>query len=59
MPTSVPEIYPALIVEPVPAFRLPPGTWLLVAWAVVMLVVGFAAPATTGAIDQFQLLANF
>jgi hypothetical protein len=59
MPTSLPEIYPALIIEPVPAIRLPPGTLLLVAWTVVMLVVGFSAPATTGAIDQFQLLANF
>jgi hypothetical protein len=59
MPTSLPEIYPALIIEPVPAIRLPPGTWLLVAWTVVMLVVGFSASATTGAIDQFQLLANF
>jgi hypothetical protein len=59
MPTALPEIYPAPIVEHVPAIGLPSGAWLLVAWTVGMLVVGFSAPATTGAMDQFQLLANF
>jgi hypothetical protein len=59
MPTALPEIYPAPIVEHVPAIRLPSGTWLLVAWTLAMLVVGFSATANTGAMDQFQLLANF
>jgi hypothetical protein len=59
MPTALPEIYPAPIIEPVPAIRLPSSTWLLVAWTLVLLVVGFSAPAASGAIDQFQLLADF
>jgi hypothetical protein len=61
MPTSLPEIYPALIVEPISVFRLPPGSWLLIIWTAVMLPIGLLASfsANTAALDQFQLLANF
>src|ERR1700722_9993561 len=41
MPTSLPDTYPTEIVVDVPSIRLPPGTWLIVGWTVVMLAVGF------------------
>jgi hypothetical protein len=61
MPTSVANVDPVEIVERVPLIRFPPGTWLLVGWTVIMLGVGLfpSFSADTGAMDQFQLLANF
>jgi hypothetical protein len=61
MPISLPDTYPAEIVVDVPSIRFPPGTGLIVGWAVVMLAVGFYATfvADVGAMDQFQLQALF
>ena len=61
MPTSLPDTYPTEIVVDVPSIRVPPGTWLIVGWTVVMLAVGFYATfvADVGAMDQFQLQAMF
>lgn len=60
MPVSLPHVYPARLVE-APLIRLPPGTWLLVAWTAVMLPVGLYASIhfDAGPMDQFQLLAHF
>ena len=61
MPTSLPNVYAAELVERVPWFRMPPGSWLLIIWTAVMLPFGLLASfsANTGAMDPFQLLANF
>jgi|NGEPerStandDraft_6_1074524.scaffolds.fasta_scaffold225473_2 hypothetical protein len=61
MPVSLPHVYPAQLVGHAPIARLPSGTWLLVAWTMVMLTVGLFASINldAGPTDPFQLLANF
>jgi hypothetical protein len=61
MPTSLPISLSAEIVDRTGLPRVQGAVWLVVVWAVAMLF--FAALANfgteTGAMDPFQLLANF
>jgi len=63
MPISLPDGRPAFAVAPRQRIRLPVGSWLVVCWTIMimMLAVGLwgSFGADPGAMDEFQLLANF
>jgi hypothetical protein len=61
MPTAPPLPYsPELIARAKPPI-VQPAAWLIIIWAVVMLLFGAVANSRGegGPIDSFQLLANF
>jgi hypothetical protein len=61
MPTSLPTTFSSDLVAPPVAARSDGPGWLILIWAVAMLVFAAltGAASGTGEIDAFQLLATF